>query len=249
MNKDNFIEFVCSDFDFANNIAKNAWEGVNNVWKSNWLKFATVEGVSNVIYKNLIILPPIIPCNTSTYVDVQKLLEDFFLQFIASTNRIFAFVSTDQACFALVWGLKLKFPNKFSWVIPVPGEWHWTWHILKAIFKIWSESHFVPWSVVLNYSSLDVNCKSFHYGEDFLQIITLALFKFVENLKKETKIESVTDLLHNFHNNSQVYELIYLLIYYLCRYWYTRSALKFGISSEINKMWRYWLHLFLAIKK
>jgi hypothetical protein len=131
----------------------------------------------------------------------------------------------------------------------VPGEWHWTWHILKAIFKIWGESHFVPWSVVLNYSSLDVNCKSFHYGEDFLQIITLALFKFVENLKKETKIESVTDLLHNFHNNSQVYELIYLLIYYLCPYWYTRSALKFGISSEINKMWRYWLHLFLATKK
>jgi hypothetical protein len=78
VNKDNFIEYVCSDFDFANNIAKNAWEGVSNVWESNWLKFATVEGVSNVIYKNLIILPPIIPCNTSTYVDVQKLLEDCF---------------------------------------------------------------------------------------------------------------------------------------------------------------------------
>ena len=94
-----------------------------------------------------------------------------------------------------------------------------------------------------------MDCASFHYGEDFLQIVTLSLFKFVMKLKDNLKIISITDLLHIFHNNAQVYELIYLLIYYLCPYWYTRSALKFGVSAEINKMWGYWLHLFIAARK
>ena len=74
----------------------------------------------------------------------------------------------------------------------------------------------------------------------------LSFFKFVMKLKEDLNIDSITDLLHIFHNNVQVYELIYLLIYYLCPYWYIRSALKFGVSAEINKMWRYWLHLFIT---
>ena len=44
---------------------------------------------------------------------------------MALSERTFSFVSVDQACFARVWGLKKQFPGKYSWIIPVPGEWHW----------------------------------------------------------------------------------------------------------------------------
>lgn len=247
--KADFVDFVSTDFDFAIEVAKNAWKGVKEVYKHTWLKFAHVDGTGCMKIGDLTILSPIIPCNTSTYKDVQEVLEKFFRKFVEGSERTFVFVNTDQACHALVWGLKMQFPSKFSWVVPVPGEWHWTWHILKGIFRIYGKSHFVPWSVQLNYSSLDVECKSFHYAEDFLQIVTLALVKFVKKLMKSHQETDPLELLHMFHKHTTIYELIYMLIYYLCPYWFTRSAIKHGISAEMDKMWRYWLHLFICTRK
>lgn len=135
------------------------------------------------------------------------------------------------------------------WVIPVPGEWHWCWHILQGIFKIWGDYMFVPLSRTLNYLNLDVSARNFHYAEDFLQLVTLALIRLVSELTAFHANCSITDLLTMYEQNSQVYQLVYLLSYYLCPYWLTRSAIKSGNSELINRMWRYWLHLFIATRK
>lgn len=234
--KHDFIEYVCGDFDFANEIAKEAWTGVKSCYKSTWLKFAGPPALGHLKKTNFLILTPHVPCNTSTYEGVTYVLDNYWEKYVKKSDRLFSFVSTDQACHALVWGLKKMYPNKYDWVIPVPGEWHWTWHIMQGIFRMWGVSHFRPWSHAMGFANLDVHCKNFHYGEDFLQMVTMSLSQFVENLMEKNHHTNILQLLHSFHHNSQVYELIYLLVYYLCPYWITRSVIKRGNSQKIEEI-------------
>ena len=181
--------------------------------------------------------------------DVTRVLDSFWNQHIALSERIFSFVSVDQACFARVWGLKKLFPGKYSWIIPVPGEWHWTWHILQGIYRVWGTSMFLPLSCTLNYSTLDVTARNFHFAEDFLQLVTLAVIRIMSELMSFHANCTPVQILAIYAKNLHVYELIHLLIYYLCPYWMTRSAIKSRNSTMINNMWRYWLHLFIATGK
>ena len=247
--QEEFVEMLCGDFDTANAIANEAFSSISEVVASDWLKFAPVEGLESDFSADITIMQPLIPCNTSTYDDVNRILVDFHANHIKEGATCYAFVSVDQACHSLVWNLKKRHPHRFSWVVPIPGEWHWTWHILKAIIKVWGASHFVPWSKVLGFAAFDVDCKVFHYGEDFLQIVTIALHAVVKKLMTSLACNTCLELLHKVHGHSQLYEVIYMLVYYLCPYWYTRSAIKRGKYEIVNNLWSYWLHLFIATKK
>ena len=247
--KTKLVNYLHCDYDFANQIANSSYTCVSHISKQFWLKFAPVEGPSNSKKSNFTILDPLTSCNTATYSAVARVLDCFWIQHMAESERTFTFVSVDQACFARVWGLKKQFPAKYSWVIPVPGEWHWSWHILQGIYKIWGTSVFLPLSRTLNYTTLDVTARNFHFAEDFLQLVTLAVIRLMSELMTTHVNQTPTAILTLYVGNSQVYELIYMLIYYLCPYWVTRSALKSGNHEVINNMWRYWLHLFIATKK
>ena len=249
VHKHDFVEMLCGDFDTANSIANEAYLSVSEVVASNWLKFTPVKGLQSNLSSDITVMEPMTPCNTSTYTDVYRILKQFYANHMQSGSSSYAFVSVDQACHALVWNLKKRHPQTFYWVVPIPGEWHWTWHILKAITKVWGASHFVPWSRVLGFAAFDVECKVFHYGEDFLQIVTIALHAICVQLMDKMGCRNCLDLLHKLNNHAQLYEVIYMLLYYLCPYWYTRSAIKSGKYEIVNEMWSYWLHLFIATKK
>jgi hypothetical protein len=67
--------------------------------------------------------------------------------------------------------LKIQDPNKYYWMIPVPGEWHWTYHILKGIFAMYHESIFLPFAEMLGFSYVDITAENFHYAEDLLEMV------------------------------------------------------------------------------
>ena len=78
-------------------------------------------------------------------------------------------------------------------------------------------SHFwktilLPLSIILNYSTLNLTAEDFHYAEDFLQIVTLAIFKWCSKCMENIKINSPTDFLHSIRGNKPAYELTYALI-------------------------------------
>lgn len=195
------------------------------------------------------ILKPFLHRSTAKYEDIQFCLDQFYADHLEFQPQAFAFVQGDEQVFTLTWLLKMRHPSRFMWLVPVPGEWHWTWHILKGIFRLWGQYILLPFSQVLNYKSLDLDCNHFHFGEDFLQIITLALIKVMDKLLLLHPTFSPTDVLHYYKRNTGVYELLYMYVYYLCPYWYTRSAIKCGDSKVLTEMWRYWLHLFIATNK
>ena len=105
MSRHDFIDFVCQDYDFANNIANEAFSGVSEVVSVTWLKFAPVGGPRSALNQNMSILSPKIPCNTSTYADVKVVLTDFYEKYISTGDRTFVFVNTVQAYAILLCGI------------------------------------------------------------------------------------------------------------------------------------------------
>ena len=76
MSRDDFIDFVCQDYAFANNFANEAFSSISEVASLTWLKFAPVCSPRSAFNQNMSILTPKIPCNTSTYADVKVVLTD-----------------------------------------------------------------------------------------------------------------------------------------------------------------------------
>ena len=203
----------------------------------------------NVIQSEFVILEPKLQCSTLKYSDIEKVLGWFYLNFLEKSSRNYAFVSADQQTWIKMWYLRLTKKTKYYWLIPIPGEWHWTWHILKGIFHMFGKTILLPLSIILNYTTLDLTADNFHYAEDFLQIVTLAIFKWCSKCMENIKINSPTNFLHSIRNNKPAYELTYALIYYFIPYWVTRSVIKYNITSKFDNLWRYWIHLFIAAGK
>ena len=213
------------------------------------LRFALEKGSSSINRAKMLILPPEINKSTAKYEDVAETLRKFFNAYIRGTSRTFALVSGDQQVFTLIWFLRLRFPTEFQWVVPIPGEWHWEWHILRGIFRLWGHYLLKPLSVILGYKNLDLTCKVFHYGEDFLEVVSIALCKWYKVLQLKWPDHTPVQILHQIKPFSHAYELLYFFLWYVCPYWYTRAVLKVGNAAALTNMWRYWLHLFIATGK
>ena len=160
-----------------------------------------------------------------------------------------ALFNGDWQTFTRMFDLIMKDPEQYSYIIPHPGEWHWNWHILKAIYKIWCEYLLRPLSQVLKFKNLDAKCANFHYGEDFLEIVTIALADFVCELRELHPGMTYLAIMHHYKPNSHMYELLYMYLWHICPYWHTRAALKSNMPTVINQYWRYWLHAFIACCK
>jgi hypothetical protein len=148
-----------------------------------------------------------------------------------------------------MWMLRKKYADKYSWLVPIPGEWHWTWHILKAIFKMFGITILKPFADILGFSSLDLEANNFHYAEDLLQMVTIGIMQWIKQCMTKMQIENCTTWLHEIRSNKQAYELAYACIYYFIPYWYTRSVIKFNVTIDFDEIWRWWIHLFIAAGK
>lgn len=249
IDEEDFTDSLCISFDYCNKLANNAYKAMKSTYLNTWLKFAPIRGHSHISRGKIVILPPEMHCNTAKKVEIVRVLDKFWEKYVQGSERSHVWISGDQPIHNQLWTLKHENPEKWCWIVPIPGEWHWLWHIVQGIYVMYAEVFFLPISRILGFKSFDLKAKNYHYAEDFLQLLTIGLLKWSEKLMETAKISTPAELLHLLHNNCQVYELLYLLYYYLCPYWYTRSAIKGGKSKIITEMWKYWLHLFIAAKK
>ena len=81
----------------------------------------------------------------------------------------------------------------------------------------------LPFSKMLGYRSLDKTVANFHYAEDFLEMVTIAIFLWVQKAyaKSQGNI-TITEWLHSIKKNRVAYELAYACIHYFIPYWLTR---------------------------
>ena len=213
------------------------------------LKQALTHNSQPIRMQKLTILEPILNCSTASKVDIKNSLNLFYEDYMQCANRSFAIVQGDQQVFTMCWYARVRDPVKYAWVIPVPGEFHWTWHILRGIFLLYGNYILLPLSKILNYKNLDLKADIYHYAEDFFELVTLAVGKWFKRMNNKHPAMLPSELMHHYKPNRPVYELMYFYLFYATPYWYTRCIIKCGMSAESTTMWRYWLHLFMATNK
>ena len=187
---------------------------------------------------------------TLQYKDIILVIDEFYRKHIQQTVRNFAFVSGDQQTWIKLMILRQKNQNKYNWMIPIPGEWHWTWHIIKGIFRMFYDSILHPFAKVLGFKSLDKKADNFHYAEDLLEMVTLSVFKWMEKAMENIPTgQSIVEWMHTIKDHRNAYELAYACYYYFVPYWVTRSALKWNKFEDMKDLYRWWVHLFIATNK
>lgn len=212
------------------------------------LKFLYDGTPSFVPTSNVTFLPALPNLQTLTYEDIKIILNNFYNTWVKPFGRIFAIVSGDFQVWDRLFQLHRNNPEKYNWLIPVPGEWHWLWHILKGIYKMYYKTLLLPFSQILGYRSLDEKVLNFHYAEDLLQMVTIAIHKWIQESMQNSNL-TVTQWLDRLQPNQPLYELVYACVFYFIPYWVTRAAIKWNKFADSLNWWRYWTHLFLAARK
>ena len=249
VNRVEFGEWLVPSNEESLDFAKQVWRDFSNRIGDEPLKNMYTGSDNNLTKNNILILPPVVDRETLSYVDVRAVVDDLARLYVIPFLRQFVFMIGDQQVWIKLYFLRKLYPKKYSWLIPIPGGWHWTWHILKGIFICFHATILLPFAKHLGFTKLDAEVKNFHYSEDFLEIVTIAISDWIAKcLAKLQQKPSVTDWLHSIKGNRIAYELAYACIHYFIPYFATRSAIKWNMNT-IESWWRYWTHLFIATKK
>jgi hypothetical protein len=244
-----FARFLVPDYASLCKLANNAAECVHNAREFGGFKNCLKNEGSRIPKVTLTVLPAEIDRQTASYDDNVAIVRNLWEQYAKPLDMKVALFGGDWQTFTRMYDMKIKNLQEMGFCIPFPGEWHWSWHILQGIFKKWGHDILIPFSQVLTYKNLKIKEPEFHYAEHFLEKVTLALEEVMHELQLLHPDMSVIEILSHYKECEPVYELVYMYIWHVCPYWYTRAALKIGNSRKVNSMWRYWLHLFIAAKK
>jgi hypothetical protein len=79
-------------------------------------------------------MPPIFNVGTASYKDVEKVLAAIQL---ALGGFVLIAVCGDGLSYDRVYRLKAANPFKYQWVLLLPGEFHFTVHVLMAVHRLW----------------------------------------------------------------------------------------------------------------
>jgi hypothetical protein len=218
-----FGEWLSSSNDDSLGWTQYVWKKFRGKPHNKPLKHVYAKTKNRLYKSDYTILPPVVDRETLSYKDIKAVVKDFAAKYIISGLRNFAFVVGDQQVWIKLYKLRLSKAKKYNWLIPIPGGWHWTWHILKGIFLVYYSFVLLPFSKMLGYKSLDESVANFHYSEDFLEIVTIAIFMWIQKaVENAPGNPTITEWLHSIKKNRVAYELAYACIHYFISYWLTR---------------------------
>ena len=80
--------------------------------------------------------PPIMNCSTAAYEDGDKILERIYEKLIVGKGMKAVLCVGDQQTFSRMWHLKVHAPDKYAWVIPISGDFHYQFHVASGINRV-----------------------------------------------------------------------------------------------------------------
>ena len=89
------------------------------------------EGESKLVYK-----PPIMDISTAAYDDVELIMERIEEELIEEKGMNAVLCVGDQQTFSRMWHLKLADPEKYFWVIPCSGDFHYQFHVASGLHRV-----------------------------------------------------------------------------------------------------------------
>lgn len=89
------------------------------------------EGESKLVYK-----PPIMDISTAAYDDVELIMKRIEEELIEEKGMNAVLCVGDQQTFSRMWHLKLADPEKYFWVIPCSGDFHYQFHVASGLHRV-----------------------------------------------------------------------------------------------------------------
>ena len=95
---------------------------------SNYLRhpdYTPPSGASTLIYQ-----PPLYDTGTASYRDVRRILTRIYDYHIKHLGQRIVLLVGDHQTYDRMLKLKINSPsNQYSWLVPLPGEFHFKWHV------------------------------------------------------------------------------------------------------------------------
>ena len=98
-------------------------------------------GESKLVYH-----PPIMECSTAAYDEVALILARVEKELIVAKGIKAVMCVGDQQTFSRMWHLKVMHPDKYAWVIPCSGDFHYQFHVASGINRV-AYSSILKWFV------------------------------------------------------------------------------------------------------
>ena len=142
----------------------------------------TSPAASRVVYQ-----PPVLEVSTAAYADVEKFLEAVKNEHIRRLGHKVVGVLGDWQTFNRMWHLKIH-DASFSWLVPLPGEFHFTWHVGQSMYILWW-NHLFGW--VANKGNMEKtmkppsdmdHCENIQYVDHFLQLCLQSSMKYLSDV-------------------------------------------------------------------
>lgn len=189
---------------------------------------------------------PVLDVNTAAYQDI-----DTSMQFISDRklrgSEMILVVGDQQLYIRLLWQ-KIYHPDKWTWLLPLPGEWHFLVHVLMAVHKLWyrplverlvNELGFSK-TIKDTWTSVEV----YVYYDRFYQLLVAASAEYLQEVVPPAYQQDPRSLLEVVSRNKAAVYLISFLYDFGFPWLRLRHAIRANDFEVIDVMWPLTFHWF-----
>lgn len=149
--------------------------------------------------------------------------------------------------------LKLRRPVHYAWMIMMPGEFHFLYHVLMALHRLW-------WFAIGRYVVAALNChktigqewtsiEKCKYYDHFYQLVIVTLCAYLVEIVPPALLLQPARLLRAVQGNKAAARVITFLYHFGLPWLALRQAIRSNKASTINVMWRLAYHWFSVTNK
>ena len=158
----------------------------------------------NIAPTYFVIRFPIIDLSTASYDDIRLMLwliHDEVMRENPTTK--FVIIVGDEQTYDRMVKLMSQAPNEFSWLIPFPGEFHFTAHCLHASYRLWWCPILHRCRDFLDYDRVtpEWTMTKFNYQDDFMHVVVSGIVKWFTEIFGEFCFQNPTALTQVVSNN------------------------------------------------
>lgn len=227
-----------------------------------WNHFVSTRGSTNVLSRPvydptdrtpIIYREPVFDVSTGAYHDVELWLSRIHYEEVTVGGHELVFVVGDQQTYKRMIDLKREKTEKYAWLVPKPGEFHFRVHVDFALnILLWVSllcklvAH-LGWEKTIRPNEGSVE-RADHY-DVFFQLIVKAALVYLEEVVPAHVLANYNWLIDAVSENKGAVVLIRVLKEFLLPRMALRMAVRSNVSSVIDWMWVFTNPWFRATNK
>ena len=201
------------------------------------------------------VYPPILKCNTASYEDNQYILWRLKMYMeMRNPGMTHAFVVGDEQTFQRMIHMKQLDKFAYSWLIPMPGEFHMACHMLHCEYRLFYKAILKPVAVQTHKTNIhhDHKVQQFNVHELYYLTVVQAVWTFLEECFGED-LKMWRRALVECEENYFAKTLLYFIFDGALPYLMWRRLVRMPPSKErrtdLNKIYRLYAWRYVAMNK